>query len=114
MFRDNQAKVDSVPCKIFEFYIFGASKCLLIGRLSRETPGQPQGAKTPNPGIPWKNLENSPPPPRPRPQTPQEDVNGEKLTVKKWWVFGADFSRFGADFFTVYANFSRFVRDING
>ena len=22
---------------------------------------------------------------------PQEDVNGEKLTVKKWWIFGADF-----------------------
>ena len=37
----------------------------------------------------------------------QEDVNGEKLTVKKWWIFGADF-------FTVYADFSRFVRDING
>ena len=45
----------------------------------------------------------------------QEDVNGEKLTVKKWWIFGADFvSIFGADFFTVYADFSRFVRDING
>ena len=45
----------------------------------------------------------------------QEDVNGEKLTVKKWWIFGADFftvwCRF---FFTVYADFSRFVRDING
>ena len=37
----------------------------------------------------------------------QEDVNSEKLTVKKWWIFGADF-------FTVYADFSRFVRDING
>ena len=24
------------------------------------------------------------------------------------------FSRFGADFFTVYADYSRFVRDING
>ena len=24
------------------------------------------------------------------------------------------FSRFGADFFTVYADFLRFVRDING
>ena len=34
-------------------------------------------------------------------------VNGEKLTVKKWWIFGADF-------FTVYTDFSRFVRDING
>ena len=36
-----------------------------------------------------------------------EDVNGEKLTVKKWWIFGADFSRFTQ-------SFSRFVRDING
>ena len=38
---------------------------------------------------------------------PQEDVNGEKRTVKKWWIFGADF-------FTVYADFSRFIRDIDG
>ena len=37
----------------------------------------------------------------------QEDVNGEKLTVKKWWIFGADFSRFAQ-------SFSRFKRDING
>ena len=37
----------------------------------------------------------------------QEDVNGEKLTVKQWWIFGADF-------FTVCADFSWFVRDING
>ena len=37
----------------------------------------------------------------------QEDVNGEKLTVKKWWIFGADFSRFTQ-------SFSRFTRDING
>ena len=37
----------------------------------------------------------------------QEDVNGEKLTVKKWWIFGADFSRF-------MQSFSRFIRDING
>ena len=36
----------------------------------------------------------------------QEDVNGEKLTVKKWWIFGADFSRFTQ-------SFSRFIRDIN-
>ena len=43
----------------------------------------------------------------PKPRVYQEDVNGEKLTVKKWWIFGADFSRFGADFF-------RFIRDING
>ena len=37
----------------------------------------------------------------------QEDRNGEKLTVNKWWIFGADFSRFTR-------SFSRFVRDING
>ena len=37
----------------------------------------------------------------------QEDVNGEKLTMKKWWIFGADFSRFTQCF-------SRFIRDING
>ena len=37
----------------------------------------------------------------------QEDVNGEKLTVKMWWIFGADFSRF-------MQSFSRFIRDING
>ena len=35
-----------------------------------------------------------------------EDVNGEKLTVKKWWIFGADFSRFTQ-------SFSRCIRDIN-
>ena len=39
--------------------------------------------------------------------TIQEDGNGEKLTVKKWWILGADFSRFTQ-------SFSRFVRDING
>ena len=45
----------------------------------------------------------------------QEDGNGEKLTVKKWWLFGCRFFHgFGADFFTVYADFSRFVRDLNG
>ena len=45
----------------------------------------------------------------------QEDVNGEKLTVKKWCGFLVPiFSRFGADFFTVYADFSRCIRDING
>ena len=44
----------------------------------------------------------------------QEDVNGEKLTVKKWWIFGADFFTVWCRFFTVYANFSRFIRDING
>ena len=37
----------------------------------------------------------------------QEDVNGEKLTMKKWWIFGADFSRF-------MQKFSRSIRDING
>ena len=44
----------------------------------------------------------------------QEDVNGEKLTVKKRWIFGADFFTVWCRFFTVYADFSRFVRDING
>ena len=44
----------------------------------------------------------------------QEDVNGEKLTVKKWWIFGADFFTVWCRFFTVYADFSRFIRDING
>ena len=37
----------------------------------------------------------------------QEDVNGEKLTIKKWWIFGADFSRFTQ-------SFSQSIRDING
>ena len=44
----------------------------------------------------------------------QEDVNGEKLTVKNGGFLVPIFSRFGADFFTVYADFSRFIRDING
>ena len=45
---------------------------------------------------------------RGRSQNSQEDVNGEKLTVKKWWIFGADFfSRF-------IRIFSRFIGDING
>ena len=33
----------------------------------------------------------------------QEDVNGEKLTVKKWWIFGADF-------FTVWCRFFHGLR----
>ena len=37
-------------------------------------------------------------------------TNGETM-VDFWCRF---FSRFGADFFTVYADFSRFIRDING
>ena len=37
----------------------------------------------------------------------QEDVNGENLTMKKWWIFGADFSQFTQ-------SFSWFIRDING
>ena len=44
----------------------------------------------------------------------QEDVNGEKLTVKNGGFLVPIFSRTGADLFTVYADFSRFVRDING
>ena len=43
----------------------------------------------------------------------QEDANGEKLTVKKWWIFGADF--FHTQSFSRFArSFSRFIRDING
>ena len=50
------------------------------------------------------------------PPTPksQEDVNGEQLTVKKWWIFGADFftvwCRFFHGlrrFFTVYKGYKR-------
>ena len=33
----------------------------------------------------------------------QEDLNGEKLTVKKWWIFGADF-------FTVWCRFFHGLR----
>ena len=33
----------------------------------------------------------------------QEDVNGEKLTVKKWWILGADF-------FTVWCRFFHGLR----
>ena len=44
----------------------------------------------------------------------QEDVNGEKLTVKRWWIFGADFFTVWCRFFTIYADFSRFIRDTNG
>ena len=35
----------------------------------------------------------------------QEDVNGEKLTVKKWWIFGADFFTVWCRFFTVWCRF---------
>ena len=35
----------------------------------------------------------------------QEDVNGEKLTVKKWWIFGADF-------FTVWCRFFHGLRRV--
>ena len=38
----------------------------------------------------------------------QEDVNGEKLTVKKWWIFGADF------FHGVVPIFSRFTPIFHG
>ena len=31
-----------------------------------------------------------------------EDGNGEKLTVKKWWLFGCRFFTVCAEFFTVY------------
>ena len=32
----------------------------------------------------------------------QQDVNGEKLTMKKWWIFGADLFTVYAELFTVY------------
>ena len=35
-----------------------------------------------------------------------EDVNGEKLTVKKWWIFGADFHGLRR-VFTVYKGHKR-------
>ena len=38
-----------------------------------------------------------------QPSVCQEDVNGEKLTVKKWWIFGADF-------FTVWCRFFHGLR----
>ena len=42
------------------------------------------------------------------PSPGQEDVNGEKLTVKKWWIFGAGF-------FTVWCRFfSRFTPIFHG
>ena len=45
----------------------------------------------------------------------QEDVNGEKPNGEKMVDFWCQFfSRSSANFFTVYADFSRFVRDING
>ena len=45
----------------------------------------------------------------------QEDVNGEKRTVKKWWIFGADFFHGLVPIFSRFTPiFSRFVRDING
>ena len=40
----------------------------------------------------------------------QEDVNGEKLTMKKdekWWIFGADFFTVYAELFTVYKGHKR-------
>ena len=41
---------------------------------------------------------------------PQEDVNGEKLTVKKWWIFGADFFTVYAELFTVYKGHKRWKK----
>ena len=37
-----------------------------------------------------------------------------KTNGEKWWIFGADFLTVWCRFFTVYADFSRFIRDING
>ena len=42
-----------------------------------------------------------------RPNCSHKDVNGEKLTVKKWWIFGADFFTVDAEFFTVYKGHKR-------
>ena len=48
------------------------------------------------------------------PSKPQEDANGEKLTVKKWRIFGADFFTVRCRFlhglrrfFTVYKGHKR-------
>ena len=38
----------------------------------------------------------------------QEDVSGEKLTMKKWWIFGADL------FHGLRRVFHGFIRDVNG
>ena len=56
-----------------------------------------QGSKTPQ-GL-WSQKKPLPP----TPDKGQEDVNGEKLTVKKWWIFGADF-------FTVWCRFFHGLR----
>ena len=57
-------------------------------------------AQEPNPGTGNRNRQN-----RffPKPKADQEDVNGEKLTVEKWWIFGADF-------FTVWCRFFHGLR----
>ena len=45
----------------------------------------------------------------------QEDVNGEKLTVKKYGgILVPIFSRFTQSFSRFMQSFSRFIRDING
>ena len=49
----------------------------------------------------WKNHENN-----------QEDVNADKLTVKKWWIFGADFFTVYAEFFTVYKGHKRWKKNL--
>ena len=58
--------------------------------------------------------------PWPRAKSFQEDVNGEKLTVKKWWIFGADhftvWCRFFHGlrrFFTVYKGHKRWNKKIS-
>ena len=38
----------------------------------------------------------------------QEDINGEKLTMRKWWIFGADL------FHGLRRVFHGFIRDVNG
>ena len=50
----------------------------------------------------------------------QEDVNGEKPTVKKWWIFGADFFTVWCPFFhglrrffTVYKGHERWKKNFS-
>ena len=47
----------------------------------------------------WKHPDNAR---RGLAQIFQEDGNGEKLTVKQWWLFGCRFFTVCAEFFTVY------------
>ena len=65
-----------------------------FGRVQRAYPERAQGK---HPETTLKLPENTLKAP-----SNQEDINGEKLTVKKWWIFGADFFTVYAEVFTVY------------